>query len=188
MRQLIASSLLIAPLLAATPAARADVVSATPTTIEIKQVVNIDAPIKQVWDTLRSPQKWWNKEHTYSGDSANLYLDSQATGCFCEKLPGKGSVEHGHIVYIEAPRVVRMASALGPLQAEAVQGTLTFKLDAEGDNATKLTMTYLVSGYMRAGGETMAPLVDRVLGEQTSGLKAAAEGAAPAAEGPSIKP
>jgi len=166
------SAVLALPL--AAPSA-AEVSAATPTTMVIHQALTIDAPIQQVWDTLRAPQRWWNKEHTYSGDSANLYIDAQATGCFCERLPGhKGSVEHGRIVYVEAPRMMRLSSALGPLQAEAVVGTLTFKLDPEGSNATKLTLDYVVSGYVRAGADTLAPKVDEVLGLQLAGLKAAA--------------
>ncbi len=159
---------------------RADVLSATAGSFEIKRQVTIDAPIKQVWDTLRAPSRWWSKEHTYSGDSANLYLDSQATGCFCEKIPGKGSVEHAHILYVEAPRMIRLSGALGPLQADAVTGTLSFRLDPEGDNATRVTVVYIVGGFMREGGEALAPKVDDVLGIQLDGLKAAAEVAPPA--------
>jgi len=159
----------------------AEVVASTPTTMNIHHVLTIDAPIQQVWDTLRAPQRWWSKEHTYSGDSANLYIDAQATGCFCERLPGhKGSVEHGHILYVEAPRMMRLSAALGPLQAEAVTGTLTFKLDPEGSNATRVTLDYVVSGYVRAGADTLAPKVDEVLGLQIAGLKAAAEAPPPA--------
>ena len=70
--------------------------------------------------------------------------------------------------------MMRLSSALGPLQAEAVVGTLTFKLDPEGSNATKMTLDYVVSGYVSAGADTLAPKVDEVLGLQLAGLKAAA--------------
>ncbi|MEZ5683429.1 MAG: hypothetical protein R3E03_04295 [Novosphingobium sp.] len=58
--------------------------------------------------------QWWSSEHTWSGDAANLYIDLQATGCFCEKLvmlgrcprrAADGSVEHGHIVYADPQQV-----------------------------------------------------------------------------------
>lgn len=169
-------------------AAPAEVVQATASGFEIKQQVTIDAPLQQVWDTLRAPQRWWSHEHTYSDDSKNLYLDSQATGCFCERLPdAKGSVEHARIVYIQPPRMIRLDGALGPLQAEAVKGTLTFKLDPEGDNATKVTMSYVVGGYVRAGADTLAPKVDEVLAVQLAGLKAAAEAPPPADTSPNPK-
>jgi len=165
--------------LAASPAS-ADIVAADASGFDLSMTVTIDKPTADVWDMLRSPQKWWSKDHTYSDDSANLYLDPQATGCFCEKLPGKGSVEHAHVVYAQPPRVLRMVGGLGPLQAEAVSGVLTFKLDPEGGAATKVTLSYVVSGRVRSGAEAMAVTVDRVLALQLAGLKAAAEAAAPA--------
>jgi uncharacterized protein YndB with AHSA1/START domain len=164
-----------AALVLATPAA-AGVTAATPNSFVIETVVTIDAPSQQVWDTLRSPQRWWDAEHTYSGDSANLYMDAQATGCFCERTPkDKGSIEHAHIVYVAPGRMVRMVGSLGPLQAEAVVGTLSFKLDPQGGSATKVTMLYVVGGHMRQGGETLAPLVDKVMATQIARLKTAAE-------------
>ncbi|MCB2058741.1 MAG: SRPBCC family protein, partial [Novosphingobium sp.] len=79
------------------------------------------------WKMLTAPAQWWSSEHTWSGDAANLYIDSQATGCFCEKLPRPadapegqrmGSVEHGHIVYADPQRgVLRLIGGLGPLQS-----------------------------------------------------------------------
>jgi uncharacterized protein YndB with AHSA1/START domain len=172
----------IAALTLATPAA-ADVTAATPNSFVLETVVTIDAPSAQVWDMVRSPQRWWDADHTYSGDSANLYMDAQATGCFCERVPkDKGSIEHAHIVYVAPGRMIRMVGALGPLQAEAVTGTLSFKLDPQGTRATKLTMTYVVGGFMRQGGETLAPLVDKVMATQIARLKTAAEAPPPVVE------
>lgn len=171
--------LALAALLLATPA-QADVVQSSASGFELTQVVTVDVPIARAWDALRSPQRWWSKDHTYSDDSANLYLDGQATGCFCERLPeGKGSVEHARIVYIAPGRMIRMVGSLGPLQVEAVTGTLTFRLDPEGSNATRVTMSYVVGGYVRAGADTLAPKVDEVLALQMLSLKSAAEAAPP---------
>lgn len=161
--------------------AQAEVVQSSATMFEIKQTVTADAPIQQTWDALKAPQRWWNGDHTYSGKSENLYLDAQATGCFCERLDGKGSIEHLRITYIQPPRMIRFAGGLGPLQAEAVAGTLTIQLDQDGAAATKVTLTYLVSGHIRAGAEALAPKVDEVLAQQLIGLKSAAE-ATPAAK------
>jgi uncharacterized protein YndB with AHSA1/START domain len=166
--------------------AAAGVTASGPTSFVIEETVEVAAPPQQLWDVLRSPQKWWDPEHTYSGDGANLYMDAQATGCFCERLPDKGSIEHAHIVYVAPARMVRMTGALGPLQAEAVTGTLTFKLD-KGGSGTKLSMTYVVGGFMHQGGETLAPLVDKVMVNQLTRLKAAAEVAVAAEDTPKKK-
>lgn len=165
----------LAALVIATPVT-AEVTAVAPASFVSETTVTIDASADRVWATLRSPQGWWDPEHTYSGDSKNLYLDTQATGCFCERTPAdKGSIEHAHIVYVAPGRMIRMVGSLGPLQAEATTATLAIKLDPQGSNATRVTFTYVVGGYMRQGGEALAPAVDKVLGIQLARLKTAAE-------------
>lgn len=154
--------------------ARGDVLAVHPGGFETGTVVSIAAPAERVWATLQSPARWWDPEHTYSGDSANLSLGAQAGDCFCERLPGNGSVEHARIIYFQPSRLLRLQGGLGPLQAETVTGVLTFELLAEGTAATQVKMTYRVSGHLRAGSEKLAPLVDQVLALQLQRLKAAA--------------
>lgn len=162
-------------LLPAVPSA-AEVTASAPTSFVIEGSASVAVPAPQLWDTLRAPQKWWDPEHTYSGDSANLYLDAQATGCFCERTPkDKGSIEHARVVYVAPGRMVRLSGALGPLQAEAVTGTLTWRVDAVDATSSRLSMSYVVGGHMRQGGEALAPLVDKVMSVQLARLKAAAE-------------
>lgn len=171
---------------AATPA-NADVVKTEATGFVVEKTVTIDALPDVVWETLRAPQRWWSKEHTWSGDSANLYIDSQATGCFCEKLPGRGSVQHARLIFVDKGKMLRMEGAFGPLQGEAIVATLTFELSPDGDKATKVKMTYVVGGYSPTGFEKLAPLVDGVLGTQLDGLKTAAETPPPDPVGPTDK-
>jgi uncharacterized protein YndB with AHSA1/START domain len=164
--------------IAATPAT-ADVVKAEAAGFVVEKTVTINAPADAVWETLRAPQRWWSKEHTWSGDANNLYIDSQATGCFCEKLPGRGSVEHARLIFVDKGKMLRMEGAFGPLQGEAIVATLTFELSPDGDNATKVRMTYVAGGYSPAGFDKLAPAVDGVLSAQLDGLKAAAEAPPP---------
>lgn len=160
--------------LVAAPAS-AEVVQATPAGFDIKQVTTVEAPLAQTWAALLTPKRWWDHEHTYSDDSANLSLDPRAGGCFCETIPqSKGAVEHARVIYIQGPRMLRLSGSLGPLQAEAVSGTLTFRLDPEG-LGTRVTLEYVVGGYVRAGADSLASKVDEVLATQLIGLKAAAE-------------
>jgi len=163
----------------ATPAA-ADVVKAESAGFVVEKTVSINASADTVWEALRAPQRWWSKEHTWSGNAANLYIDSQATGCFCEKLPGRGSVQHARLIFVDKGKMLRMEGAFGPLQGEAIVATLTFELSPDGDNATKVKMTYVAGGYSPTGFEKLAPLVDGVLSAQLDGLKAAAEAPPPA--------
>ena len=165
--------------------AAADVVKTESSGFVVEKTVTIDAAPDAVWETLRAPQRWWSKEHTWSGDSANLYIDSQATGCFCEKLPGRGSVQHARLIFVDKGKLLRMEGAFGPLQGEAIIATLTFELSPEGDKATKVKMTYVAGGYSPTGFDKLASAVDSVLSAQLDGLKAAAEGPPPAPLAPS---
>jgi uncharacterized protein YndB with AHSA1/START domain len=145
----------------------------------IESSVNVAASPDVVYDLLTMPSRWWSSAHTYSGSAAYLTLDAKAGGCFCEALPAKdgkraGSVEHARVIHAAPGQMLRLTGALGPLQTEAVVGTLTFSLAAAG-SGTRITMSYVVGGYLRAGAARTAPLVDQVLDEQLQGLARAAD-------------
>ena len=106
----------LAPLALATSPVAADVVDSSAAGFTVSKTVSIAATPDAVWETLRAPQRWWAKEHTWSGDSANLYIDSQATGCFCEKLPGRGSVAHARLIFVDKGKLLRMEGAFGPFR------------------------------------------------------------------------
>ena len=72
--------------LPASPAA-AEVVDQSEIGFTVAHTAEVAATPADVWKMLRRPDKWWSKEHSWSGDAANFWLDSQAGGCFCEKLP-----------------------------------------------------------------------------------------------------
>lgn len=170
--------------------AQAEVVAQSDAGFVIKQSVEVSADQQAIWKALIAPAKWWSSEHTWSHDAANLYLDAQATGCFCEKLPRPadapadqriGSAEHMHVIFADPQRgLLRMSGALGPLQGEALNGTLTIELK-KTETGTRIELEYVVGGYMRMKTEEIAPAVDGVLGQQLAGLAKLFEVAAPAA-------
>ena len=130
----------------------------------------------EVWAAMLRPAGWWNGEHTYSGNSANLTLAAAPGGCFCEAIPGTGGtpagqIEHMRVIYLAPHATLRLTGGLGPLQSEAVTGVLTMTLQAEG-TGTKVTWDYVVGGYMRTPMAGLAPIVDRVVGEQLTRLAA----------------
>lgn len=148
-----------------------------------------------VWQDLVRPGGWWAKEHTYSGNADNLAIDPVAGGCFCEVIPDpaspraspRGSVEHMRVVYAERGRVLRLSGGLGPLQAEAANGTLTmFLKPVEG--GTRIMWEYVVGGYMRTKPSVIAPAVDAVLAQQLGRLVARTGPLAPAAQAPAEHP
>lgn len=161
-----------AALLAGWPAA-GEVTKSEPGGFVSTHKLTIAAPPGKVWDTIAKPSLWWSKDHTYSGDSANISWDTNPGGCWCEKLEG-GGVEHGRTIYAVRGKALRISGAFGPLQSGAVNATMTFALKPAGQG-TELTVTYVVGGYHPAGLAGFVAAVDGVIGAQMPGLKAAAE-------------
>jgi len=160
----------VAALTLAATAARAEVTDAAPGGFQVRQVAEIAAPAARVWASLVQPSTWWDPAHTWSGSAANLSLAAASGGCFCERLPGGGSVLHMSTVYAAPGQKLTMFGALGPLQGSGAAGHMTFGL-AEKDGKTTLTVTYDVGGYMKGGLDKIAAPVDGVIGQQVARLK-----------------
>ena len=113
---------------------------------------------------------WWQADHTFSGNAANLSIDARPGGCFCESLPGAGGVRHLTVVYADPGKLLRLTGGLGPLQDLAVDGAMTWKFTESG-TTTMIEITYTVGGYAPGGLAALAPIVDMVLGTQVARLK-----------------
>ncbi|PKQ00708.1 MAG: hypothetical protein CVT74_02750 [Alphaproteobacteria bacterium HGW-Alphaproteobacteria-13] len=178
----IGAALLSATIGCSVPAA-AKVIDQSEIGFTVAHTAQVAATPEEVWKMLRMPQKWWSKEHSWSGDAANFWLDSQAGGCFCEKLPGGvgdglGSVQHARILFAKPGEMMRLSGAFGPLQGEALTATLTIQIKAT-PKGSALRFDYVVGGYMRFEVAEIAPEVDTVIGEQLAGLASALGGALP---------
>jgi hypothetical protein len=137
----------------------------------IQDTLMISAPPLEAYHALVADiGSWWDPMHTFSGDANNLSLDDKAGGCFCEKLKNGGSVRHLEVVFADPGKTLRMIGGLGPLQAMAVSGSMTW-LFSKTDDGSMITLIYSVSGYRFGGLQNMAPLVDKVMVEQLKRLK-----------------
>lgn len=168
---------LAAALILAAPA-RADVVQKSEGGFVSRNTVEVAASPEAVWSALVQPKEWWNKAHTYSGDAANLTIDTVAGGCFCEAIPvvkgapvwqRPGAVEHMRVINVMPGEVLRMTGALGPLQSEAVHGVLTITLK-KTEKGTRVLFEYVVGGYMRYPVDQISVAVDKVMLEQIGRL------------------
>lgn len=156
--------------LMASSAANAEIVNAGPNGFNLRHIIeapNVAAPV--IWAALSDIGKWWDPEHTYSGDARNLTLDPVLRGCFCEKLSLYAGVEHGTVVFAQPTKTLRLVGALGPLQEFGVTGALTWTIEAAG-GGSRITMTYNVGGYADRPMSDWAPIVDEVLGVQAKRL------------------
>jgi len=155
--------------------AGAEVKNTNGTGFEIENKRVVAASPTEAWAMLGRIGEWWNPAHSYSGDAANLRIALKAGGCFCEALPASGgSVEHMRVVHARPGELLRLQGGLGPLQGEAVAGTLDWRMKPV-EGGTEITQTYIVSGSIRAGAAIMAAPVGAVLDEQLSRLAAKLE-------------
>ena len=177
-RGLWGGGLVLASLFLAVPVAEADVVTRTETGFVVRMASEVTAPPAEAWSTILLPAQWWQSQHTFSGDAANLSLDPQVGGCFCEVLPRSesapaaqkaGGVQHLRVVYIEPPRALRLVGALGPLQSEALAATLTITVKPT-EKGSRILFAYVVGGFMRYKVDEIAPAVDRMLTAQLASL------------------
>ncbi len=154
--------------------ATADVKAVSQIGFEVSQSVIIKGQAGQVYDALGKIGRWWSSDHSVTGDAANMHLDLRAGGCFCEI--GKDGRQRVHLTVLDADpgKTVRLRGALGPLQAEAVDGVLTWSIK-QSDAGVAVTQDYIVGGYFRDGAAKWAPPVDGVLTEQLARLKSFVE-------------
>ena len=135
-------------------------------TMELENVTPHEAYVALTRDVGR----WWDAAHSYSGDRRNFYIEPRAGGCFCERLASGGSVMHMQVVFADPGNRLRMSGGLGPLQTEAVSGSMEFAFEAY-EGGTRLSYRYAVSGMVSGGLDGWAEAVDRVQLGQLKALR-----------------
>lgn len=160
--------------------AQAAVADLSPQGFVVQHSVHVNVPVDAAYAALVDVGQWWNAAHTYSGDAHRLHIDARALGCFCESLADGGTVAHMRVVFAQAPSLLRLDGALGPLQASGLAGSMTWQLKADGEG-TQIQLQYSVGGYWKGGFAGIAPAVDAMLREQMTRLQALLNQGRPAA-------
>jgi len=175
-RGLMMRAIFLAALMPMASPAAAGVVSASSNGFEVSQTVNLVVPPEVAFKAFRDIGAWWDPEHTYSGDSANLSLALTPGGCFCERIPKTGGgVEHMHVTYVEPGKRIVLTGALGPLLYEATAGVMDIQVKTIA-SGSQLTLDYKAAGFANGGAEKLAPAVDAVLAGQLKRFRAYATG------------
>jgi len=152
-------------ILVAAPAS-ADVVSASANAFEIRETVPLVVPPDVAFKAFGELPAWWDPEHTYSGDSANLRLELVPGGCFCERIPKTGGgVEHLRVAFVDPGKRVVLTGSLGPLLYEATTGVMNIEITTIA-GGSQLTLDYKVAGFANGGADKLAAAVDDVLASQ----------------------
>jgi len=154
---------------------RGEVIESTPAGFLVRNTATINASPTKVYAALTdSIGGWWDPAHTFSHDAHNLSLDVKPGGCFCERLPDGGGVQHMRVVYASPDKLLRLSGAIGPLQEAALVGTMSWNLQQTG-GGTAVELTYAIGGFRAGGFRDMATVVDGVLRGQLGRLKAFVE-------------
>jgi len=152
--------------------ARAEVIHADPHGFEVRQQVQLVVPAAEAMAAFARIPGWWSKDHTYSGDAANLSLDARPGGCFCERFPKSGGgIEHLRVAYVKPGQEIIMTGALGPLLGEAVTGVMRVTVEGIAGGA-QLTLDYRAAGFANGGGDKFAPMVEAMLADQMKRYRA----------------
>lgn len=159
-------------------AVHAEIRQAVPDGFMLAYAAPVKGDAKHAWTALVAVPRWWSREHTWSGKAENLGLKPEADGCFCERWSG-GSAVHGRVMMALPERMLRIDTALGPLQELALKGVLTFWIRTADDGSTRLELEYRVNGVSTSGLDELAPKVDDMLGEQFARLVRYVDGGDP---------
>ena len=147
--------------------AQAEVISSSANGFHLQRSVQLVIPQQRAYDAFGQIGGWWDAEHTYSGDAANLRLALSPGGCFCERLPAGGGVEHMRVTYLDPGKRVVMTGSLGPLLYLATTGVMDIKFERIA-GGSRVTLDYRVAGFAAGGAQGIAPAVDGVLADQLS--------------------
>lgn len=150
-------------------AAQADLGAVSGGGFTTSHTINTSADPQAVYAAMQEISQWWHPDHSWSGDANNLYLDARPGGCYCERLPDGGGVEHLRIIYLAPGKEIRFNGALGPLQGMAINGRMIWKIEP-AENGSTVSFTYHVIGFVDGGFEGLATAVDGVIGEQLQRL------------------
>jgi uncharacterized protein YndB with AHSA1/START domain len=154
---------------------RGEVIESTAAGFLVRHTAAINAPPATVYAALTDGVGgWWDPAHTFSHDARNLSVDAKPGGCFCERLPDGGGVQHMRVVYASPGKLLRLTGAIGPLQEAALAGTMTWNLSPAGGGTT-VELIYAVGGFRAGGFRDIPTVVDGVLRGQLARLKALVE-------------
>lgn len=156
--------LTVALLAAIACGARAEVKQAAADSFVLTYSSTLALAPDKVYAVIPAVERWWNGDHTYSSDAANLSMKAEAGACFCERWKGN-SVQHGTVLMAIRDQALRIGGAFGPLQGMGVNAVLSIGTRAEA-GGTALTMVYRVNGTSGNALDKLAPDVDQVLAEQ----------------------
>jgi hypothetical protein len=149
---------------------RADIIQSPPGLTKISFQLHVTPNAAGAYAAVTHPEKWWNGEHSYSGDASNMTLEAVAGGCWCEKLPAGGSVQHMRVIAAIPGALLRLSGGLGPLQAQPMTGVMTWSFKDDPAGGSVVDFKYRLAGSADLPAN-WAQAVEGVLSEQLQRLQ-----------------
>ena len=149
--------------------AQAEVVTASPDHFTLKLEAESELSPDEVWERLVVPSEWWQSDHTFSGDAANLSLEPHAGGLWREDWED-GSVWHGTVLQAHPGKSLSLSAPFGPLQGLAVTSVWTITITPKETGGTSIRFDHVTNGTMASQLDQLAPAVDFVKGEALNSL------------------
>ena len=110
--------------------------------------------------------RWWDPAHSYSGKGSAIRFQPRAGECWCERMPGGGSVEHMRVQLVQPGKRLVMSGGLGPLMFQGVAATMDVTFSQTGGGRTLVSIDYRVAGFAYGNADKNAGPVDKVLAMQ----------------------
>lgn len=151
--------------MAAFSPAQAKVASVAPNGFTVTHEATVKLSPQGAYDAFLKIGTWWDKSHTFSGDPKNISIDAKPGGCWCEALPDGGFVKHMEVGQAAPGSRLVFHGGLGPLHFMGATGAMTVAF-TKGENGTKISLRYAVTGYDPDQFTKLAVAVDGVLAEQ----------------------
>ncbi len=153
-------TIIIAATIAVVPA-HAKLAAQSATGFSVAVEADLSVTPQEAWDSFVAIGKWWDMNHSYSHDGANMHIDLKPGGTWNETLPNGGFVTHMTVTQAAPAARIVMTGGLGPLAYMGVNGSLavTFAKTAQG---THVKLGYVVGGFDEGEFKIMSKAVDGV--------------------------
>jgi uncharacterized protein YndB with AHSA1/START domain len=157
--------ILVSAALLLSSSAEAKVIARSSSGFAIVVDSDLKASPQDAFDAFVGIGKWWDMDHSYTHNGANMHLDLKPGGQWYETLPDGGYVNHLDVIQADIGKRLVLRGGLGPLAFMGVNGALTvsFEKVAQG---THVKLTYSVGGFDPEEFKTMSKAVDGVLAAQ----------------------
>lgn len=141
--------------------AQAEVIERSANRFVLRYQAPVDATVHDIQMGLVALPVWWDSNHTYSGDAANLSLDLAPDGCWCERLADGTDFDHGRTVLADDEGAM-FAAPFGPLRGRTQRADLDMSWPLV-DGYRQLTWDFVVEG------ENIGAMADAVDGVMEAG-------------------